>query len=269
MAPNLNEENVLPKFLNSLLDQTFKEFQIIIVDGGSQDNSLQILMEYSFKFADLRIPLLVVVDETRNLGYIRNVGGLCASAPIIVQCNTDNIFPSYFLEKLCELYRDSQVVSVSGRVRPVEMDLVAHVGYQLYDLLRWFFVKLPFPLKKYRPSGNFCTFTNKVWNEVGGFPEIPVNEDGLFGERIERYARAHDKRIVFCLDLFVGHHVKKFESMGSLNALMFYFYVLGNFSPLLKKVLRPIEDYAAQIFIKKQVQRLTLKQVLIRFWMWL
>ena len=69
VVPNLNEERYLRKFLGSLCYQSEKNFEVIIIDGGSTDQSLEICE----LFKD-RLCLRVVVDKTPNIGFIRNLG---------------------------------------------------------------------------------------------------------------------------------------------------------------------------------------------------
>jgi len=268
VAPCLNEEKHLPTFLNSLLHQTFKDFEVIIVDGGSTDRSLWILKEYYSK-----LDLKVLINKKRNFGYIRNVGASHAQRDIMFHCNTDNYLPPTFLEDLITYYREHpETISVSGRVYPLGTSVIAHVAYQLFDLLRFAFTCAPMPIKKYRPSGSFLSMRNYVWNDVGKYPEVTVNEDGLMGGKIEDYMKQYGlshKAIAFRLNLYVGHHVKKFESMGGIRALFFYFYTLANFAPMLKPLLEPIRKNASLVFEGKQSQRLTFKQLLWGFWKWL
>ena len=268
IAPCLNEEKHLRVFLDSLLHQTFKDFEVIIVDGGSIDRSLWILKEY-FNKLDMKL----VVDKTRNLGYIRNLGASHAHREIMFQCNTDNYLEPQFLEKLIQCYRTQpKLLSVSGRVYPLGTSVIAHVSYQLFDLLRFAFTCAPMPVKKYRPSGSFMSMRKFVWQDVDGYPPVPVNEDGLMGGKIERYVKQHGlthKSVAFKLNMYVGHYVKKFESMGGIHALLFYLYTLTNFAPMLKPLLKPIEYNASLVFRGKQPQRLTCKQLVRGFWNWL
>ena len=239
VAPCLNEEKYLPTFLNSLVAQSYKNFEVIIVDGGSTDKSVQILTRFTRK-----LDLKVVMCKRRNFGYIRNVGGAHTRYDIIFQCNTDNYLEPRFLEQLLQCYRENPcLLSVSGRVYPLGTSVIAHVAYQLFDLLRYSFTKFPFPAKKYRPSGCFTSMKRQVWFDVGGYPEATVNEDGLLGGKIEEYLKQHNlsgRSVAFKLNLYVGHYVKKFESMGGVHALLFYFYTLSNFAPMLKPYLKPL-----------------------------
>ena len=236
IAPNYNEAQHLRTFLSGLLDQTFHDFEVIIVDGGSSDDSFQVLRQFSPHF----IKLVWMVERTRNFGYFRNLGAEHAIGEIMFHCNSDNYMEPRLLEKLNDAYRDPEVLAVSGRVYPLGTNILAHVGYQLFDLARWFFTRLPAHMRHFRPSGNFMTIRSNDFRQVGGHPEVQANEDGLLGELLDDYARRTGKRPVYRLDLYVGHYAKKFDEMGGLQALLFYFYVVGNFISFLKPLLRPI-----------------------------
>jgi len=265
IAPCLNEEKHLRVFLDSLLHQTFKDFEVIIVDGGSMDRSLFIIKDY-FNKLDMK----VLVDTTRNFGYIRNVGASHAQGEIMLHCNTDNYLEPKLLEKLNQYYQEHpEAISVSGRIFPLGTNVMAHLGYQLFDFFRFAFTCAPMPIKKYRPSGNFMSIRSKVFRAVGGHPEVRANEDGLFGMKLDPYARKNHKAVVFSLQLYVGHWVKKFEEMGGVQAILFYFYTLTNFFPMLKPLLKSILSNAELVFEGKQPQHLTFSQLLSGFWNWL
>ena len=211
IVPNLNEERNLPRFLNSLLAQTFKDFELIIVDGLSEDRSLDIIRSYSDK-----LDLKLVSCGTRNFGFVRNVGQRFARGEITFQSNSDCYFHPDFLERLNAYYEShTDTISLTGRVFPMGTSLVAYFAYPAFDLLRWFFVKF---MHKYRPSGSFISYRSWIWEKVGGFPLVTVNEDGLLGQRIDALGLKADSQ----LSLSVGHHVKKFEQIGGLKALLFY-----------------------------------------------
>lgn len=265
IAPCLNEEKHLPTFLNSLLGQTFKDFELIIVDGGSTDKSLLIIKDYFNK-----LNMKVLVDTTRNFGYIRNLGASHARGEIMLHANTDNYLEPTLLQKLSDFYRDHpETVSVSGRVYPLGTNIIAHISYQLFDFLRFIFTCTPMPIKKYRPSGSFMSLRSSVFKEVGGYPCVTVNEDGLMGQKLDPYASKNHRAVVFNLKFYVGHYVKKFEQMGGVQALLFYFYTLGNFAPMLKPLLEPIRKNAALIFEGRTPQRIGVKTLVNNFWDWL
>jgi glycosyltransferase involved in cell wall biosynthesis len=270
IAPNLNEVDNLFTFLGSLSLQTLRDFEIIVVDGGSTDGSLFVLMEFRHLLRKRNVELKVFLNKKRNLGFIRNLGAKHAKGDILFHCNTDNYLEPQLLKKVAEYYKEHhELASLSGRVYPLGTSIIAHLGYQLFDLLRFLFTCAPMPIKKYRPSGNFMSIRAKVFRDVGGYPEVTVNEDGLFGQKLDPYVARNHKSVVFNLKLYVGHHVKKFESMGGIQALMFYFYTLANFAPMLKPLLEPIRRNAGAVFQGKVPERLSFKTLLGNFWNWL
>ena len=62
-----NGEKFLREQLDSILNQTYKNFNLIISDDGSEDKTLQILKEYQEK--DNRV---IVYNHKKNLGVISN-----------------------------------------------------------------------------------------------------------------------------------------------------------------------------------------------------
>ena len=70
VVPVYNKEDYLDKCIESVLQQTYSNFQLILVDDGSTDNSLSICRKYERK--DKRI--MVVPQENQGVSVARNKG---------------------------------------------------------------------------------------------------------------------------------------------------------------------------------------------------
>lgn len=96
-----NSKKYLPTCLDALSAQTYRDFEIIIVDNGSTDQSCLHLQE---KYSDLQ---LKVIENNENLGFAlaNNLGVQEAKGNWIVLLNAD-AFPSYdWLEQFFEVAR--------------------------------------------------------------------------------------------------------------------------------------------------------------------
>lgn len=250
IVPCLNEESHLPYFLGSLQMQHINwvkgvyepqpASELIVVDGGSRDDSLRVINRFR-KLLGLRI--LIVLDETRNLGFIRNKGALAARGKVLLFTNADAILPFCFLDALISRFADPQLAALSGATIPLDGGAVCSVAYRAFDLLRWAFSKIG----RFSPSGNFLAVRASVLRAVGGFRELRINEDGELGIRISQYAKDRGMKVQFDLNLAAAHFSERFRE-GALKTLMFYAYVFGNFSPILRKILRPVEKKSSRRF---------------------
>jgi len=96
IIPVYNVEKYLRKCLDSAINQTLKDIEIIIVNDGSTDNCPGIIQEYAAK--DKRIK--VINQENRGLSAARNVGIEMASADYIAFMDSDDWMDVNFMERM-------------------------------------------------------------------------------------------------------------------------------------------------------------------------
>lgn len=86
IIPVYNAEQYLPKCLDSVINQSLKEIEIICVDDGSTDNSLEILKEYAKK--DNRIS--IITQKNLYAGIARNAGLAIAKGEYVYFFDADD-----------------------------------------------------------------------------------------------------------------------------------------------------------------------------------
>ncbi len=96
IVPVYNVEKYLSVCLDSLLNQTLDDIEIICVNDGSTDGSLHILKEY----ANLDSRIKVICQENRGLAGARNTGIKAASGNYIGFVDSDDWVDDDFFEKL-------------------------------------------------------------------------------------------------------------------------------------------------------------------------
>ncbi len=95
LVPVYNVEKTLERCLESILNQTFKDYEVIMVDDGSPDNSGAICDRYAEKYDNFR----VIHKKNEGLGPTRNVGIREAQGEYIYHCDSDDWLKEDLLEK--------------------------------------------------------------------------------------------------------------------------------------------------------------------------
>lgn len=103
IVPIYNRENALEKCLNSILSQTYRDLEIILVNDGSTDNSLEKCREYELK--DSRV---VVVDKLNGgVSSARNAGLAASTGKFVTFVDSDDYLDTTMYEKLVKKIEES------------------------------------------------------------------------------------------------------------------------------------------------------------------
>jgi glycosyltransferase involved in cell wall biosynthesis len=94
IIPALNEAKYLPNLLTDLAQQTYQDFEVIIVDGDSDDATVAKAKTFKSKLPSLTI----LTSPKRHVCTQRNLGAKAAKADVLIFCDADNRLPSYFLQ---------------------------------------------------------------------------------------------------------------------------------------------------------------------------
>jgi glycosyltransferase involved in cell wall biosynthesis len=157
----LNEEGSIAKLLDSLVAQSKKPDEIVIVDGGSSDKTLEVIRHYQKRYG--RIKYLV---EPGCIAHGRNTSIDLAANEIVALTDAGCYAREGWLEKISYPFRYKNVGLVAGFY-----DMPAK--YPMQQAINVFHGVPPqrFDLKSFLPSARSVAFRKEVWEKVGGFDE--------------------------------------------------------------------------------------------------
>lgn len=125
IVPIYNVEKYLIKCIESIINQTYKNLEIILVDDGSPDNCPSICDEYAKK--DDRIK--VIHKENGGLSDARNVGIDASTGEYLAFVDSDDYISCDMLEKLyCRIVKDESDLAICNLNYVDESDRILDVG---------------------------------------------------------------------------------------------------------------------------------------------
>lgn len=96
ITPTYNRANLLVRTVDSILRQTYTNYELIVIDDGSTDNTKEIMKAY---VNDNRIKF-ISYPENKGVNHARNTGIDMATGDIIALCDSDDILLENALEKV-------------------------------------------------------------------------------------------------------------------------------------------------------------------------
>ena len=177
IIPLYNKAPYVGKTVESVLGQTFGDYELIIVDNGSNDGSHEIVAA----FTDHRIKI-VRLEENVGVSNARNKGVAMASAPIVTFLDADDWWEPTFLEEMAGLIERHPDAGIYGtgyyivkngkkRLAPIGVDEGFEEGEINYCAV--YAKTLCMPL-----TSITVAMPKAVFDETGGFkPHLKLGED--------------------------------------------------------------------------------------------
>ncbi|MEI6288091.1 MAG: glycosyltransferase family 2 protein [bacterium] len=113
-----NSAKYLPECLQSIFNQTYRDFQVLVIDNNSQDNTVEYLRR--------NWPQVAVFQNKHNVGFPKahNQGIQLLKSPYVLLCNIDVVLEDDWLEKIMievESEKNSQVASFGGKLLKLKL----------------------------------------------------------------------------------------------------------------------------------------------------
>ena len=240
-----NREDYIERAINSILNQEFKDFEFIIVDNGSTDNSGKIADTYASKFDNIKAIHL----SKKSIGAGRNVGLDAAKGDFITFIDDDDITKPDMLKFLYELViQNNADISICGSNKIVNDEELPNCVYDeklimtpseaVVELLK---------RKKY----NAAMPTKLLKREL--FNKIRFKEDGKYDDITVTYKYlANSKKVVYYgLPKYCFYRHENNNSSFTTNDLLLtpfqldeYFEAFRERTQYLSNLLPDIADYA-------------------------
>ena len=199
IVPALNEEKYLPRCLESLSRQSRREkSEIIVVDGGSIDRTVEVAKEYTHK----------VIEQPSPVGTARNIGAKQAEGNILAFIDADTMASEDWIDEITRTF-DSRpnAVGVTGPTLPYEGTQLDKLAYHVAT--GW---AQRFSLKLGRPhvAGFNCAYRKGPFFDAGGFDENRVlSEDVMLSLKMR-----HQGPILFNPEMIAYTSLRRIKRFG-------------------------------------------------------
>lgn len=222
VIPALNEEHYLPRLLDSILEQSYTDYEVIVADARSIDGTAAAARRYGCR---------VVPGGTPAQG--RNAGARLARGSYILFLDADVLLEKTFLSDLLHSVGQRRLDVASGFVTPDSgkpLDRVLVTGSNWYCFL----------IQKLSPhgSGFYILATKPLHNRIGGFREdLFLAEDHDYLRRAARqgrFAYLRHPRVIFS--------VRRFDKEGRWG-LVWKYFILEIYKAFKKEIKTTIIPY--------------------------
>ena len=216
VMPLYNNEMYVERAINSILSQTFKNFELCIINDCSTDNSLNKVEKY---LSNAKIRL---INNSKNMGayYSRNVGIKLLEKEnfdLYTVHDSDDFSDSTRFEKMIDVLNNKNVLAVE--------DFELKIGGTPPSWLT--------ELGKAIPNHAHAFFNKKVFDTLGYFDNSRFGADTEYWHRLLKYVKVNPEK-----------------SVSTLNELLYYAQITGN------NLVVKYEENVRELYFKKNMKEI-------------
>jgi GT2 family glycosyltransferase len=136
IIPTYNRPLDLDECLNSVLEQTRRPLEVLIVDNSTNNDSMELVKQRKNEFANKKILLEYLKNQNENsLTVARNIGVGAAKGEIVLFLDDDVVLEKGYLQQIIEVYEKyPRVRGVQGYIRPEKPSRIRNLVYKLFFL---------------------------------------------------------------------------------------------------------------------------------------
>lgn len=180
IIPALNEEKFLPRLLESLVVQSEKNFEVIVVDGKSKDGTVAAANSFKKKLPSCT----VTISPIQSLPEQRNLGASIARGEWLVFVDADSILLPYFLCQIASYVADFSPDFFTSWMRPDSEEMGDAILVLFWNLVLEGLIRI----KRQLAPGPLTIVKRTLFNEIGGYDRShDFNEDVDFSLRMYRH----------------------------------------------------------------------------------
>ena len=165
ILPTYNRSKSLARAIESVLDQSYNNFELVIIDDGSRDNTLSLVSKY-------QDPRIKIIKNKENLGFVKslNKGINYAKGKYISRIDDDDLWPdSSKLRKQVEFLEDNPeyvlvgcgIIRIDSQGREIRRYLLPEKDKEIREIM---LITSPF-------AHIGTVFRKQAWESVGGYDE--------------------------------------------------------------------------------------------------
>ena len=251
IVPAYNVENYIERCLNSLVNQTFKDIEIITINDGSTDKSLELLNKYAKEA--IRVSVIDLGDE--GVSYCRNLGVEKANGKYIMFVDSDDWIDSNMIEAMykkaeenkLDLVMCSYIREFKDHSKEKRFNLPEEIIYKEDKVKNELLRKLVGPVKEELLNPEMLDALGTVWGKL--YRADILKENKLKFVDLSEIGSAEDT----LFNIFTFNYLKK---VMFLNKPMYHYWrdnpksVTSQYNPKLKEQRKVFFKYISD-FLKE------------------
>lgn len=238
IIPVYNSEKYIERCIESVINQTYKNIEVVVVNDGSRDKSESIIREYLKK--DKRIKL--INQKNSGVSSARNNGIINAKGKYLTFIDSDDYYELDAIERLYDIMKNSEYDLVRGNYRIVKNDTAIETGnvnpeniedyYELYNKI--FDNTIPSYTVLLLIKRDFIIDNNIDFDE-----EIAMMEDTIF------YIKIFSKHPKAYFDSYITYNYEYNENSASKSSKFYKrnLYNVLDVNIKIKEILKKDENY--------------------------
>jgi glycosyltransferase involved in cell wall biosynthesis len=240
IIPCYNAEKTLPEQLEAISRQQWsEEWEIILVDNGSTDNSLNVARQYSSKLSNLKI---IQAADVKGPAHARNRGAEVAKGESLLFCDADDEVAFGWVAAMGNALKQHDFIAC--RMEPLKLSLSWAVKARECPQQKGL---EPYKYPSFLPhaGGGGLGIKRRIHEAVGGFDEtMPLLEDTDYCWRVQLAGT----KLVFVPDALIHIRLR-----GSMRTMFRQSRLWGEYNVYLYKKYRPhgMPDLSAKVGLSR------------------